>query len=159
LTPPKGEKPTNPKNPIGSDKVPLHLWPPTATAYGSMGLLDGGLKYGIANYRVAGVRASIYIAALQRHIAAWYDAGEECAEDSGVEHLGHALACLAIIIDAKEQGVLVDDRPPRSAFNRLCARLAGTVARLRKQHVDKNPRHFTIADSDLAPGVDPKENA
>lgn len=158
FTPPKGEKPTNPKNPISSNKVPMHLWPATATAYGSMGLLDGMLKYGYANYRVAGVRASIYIAALKRHIDQWYDAGEECASDSGVEHLGHALACLAIIIDAKEQGVLVDDRPPRSAFNRLCERLGTTVAELRKQHADKNPRHFTINDSDIRVS-DPKENS
>ena len=34
-------KPTNPKDMIGSDKVPLHLWPETATVMGTMGLLDG----------------------------------------------------------------------------------------------------------------------
>ena len=156
---PKGEKPSNPKNPIGSDKVPMHLWPETATALGALALLDGGLKYGIANYRVAGVRASIYIAALKRHIAAWYDAGEECASDSSVEHLGHALACLAIIIDAKELGVLVDDRPRSSAFMRLSARLEKTVAYLRERHKGKNPRHYTVADNGIGTFPDPKERA
>ena len=34
-------KPTNPKDAIGSDKLPLHLWPSTATALGCLGLLDG----------------------------------------------------------------------------------------------------------------------
>ena len=156
---PKGEKPTNPKNPIGSDKVPMHLWPETATALGALALLDGGLKYGIANYRVAGVRASIYIAALKRHIAAWYDAGEDCASDSQVEHLGHALACLAIIIDAKELGVLIDDRPRSSAFMRMSARLEKTVAYLRERHKGKNPRHYTIADNGIGTFPDPKERA
>ena len=156
---PKGEKPSNPKNPIGSNKVPMHLWPETATALGSMALLDGGLKYGIANYRAAGVRASIYVAALKRHMAAWYDAGEECAEDSGVDHLGHALACLAIIVDAREAGVLVDDRPKSGGFMGLCRRLEQTVQMLRERHKDKNPRHYTVADNGIGTFPDPKERA
>ena len=52
-------KDTNPKDAIGSGKVPMHLWPSTATAVGSIALLNGALKYGRSNWRVAGVRASI----------------------------------------------------------------------------------------------------
>jgi hypothetical protein len=42
---------------------------------------------------------------------AWFN-GEECAQDSGVHHLAHAMACLAILLDAKTCGKLNDDRPP-----------------------------------------------
>lgn len=63
-------KPTNPKDLIGSGKLPLHLWPTTATAMGCIGLLEGMLKYGRSNWREAGVRASIYVDACKRHLDA-----------------------------------------------------------------------------------------
>ena len=66
-------KPSNPKDAIGSDKLPLHLWPALASAEGSLALLDGALKYGRSNFRVAGVRASIYNDALRRHMDAWFE--------------------------------------------------------------------------------------
>jgi hypothetical protein len=53
-------KDTNPKDAVGSDKLPLHLWPESATMYGCLGLLEGMSKYGRSNWRAAGVRASIY---------------------------------------------------------------------------------------------------
>jgi hypothetical protein len=59
-------KPSNPKDAIGSSKLPLHLWPETATLLGSLGLLDGMLKYGRAIFRAIGVRASIYYDACRR---------------------------------------------------------------------------------------------
>lgn len=52
-------KPTNPKDAIGSSKLPLHLWPTTATVVGCMALLDGALKYGRSNWRPGGVRALV----------------------------------------------------------------------------------------------------
>ncbi len=50
----------NPKDSIGSTKIPMHLWPDTATVYGALALLDGAAKYGRGNYRASPVRASIY---------------------------------------------------------------------------------------------------
>jgi hypothetical protein len=50
-------KETNPKAAIGAHKIPFHLWPESASALGSLGMLDGMLKYGRANWRVSGVRA------------------------------------------------------------------------------------------------------
>lgn len=44
-------KPTNPKDIIGCNKIPMHLWPETATMLGAMALLDGMLKYGRSNWR------------------------------------------------------------------------------------------------------------
>ena len=54
-------KPVNPKDGIGNTKLPLHLWPFSATAHGSLALLDGMLKYGRLNWRGTEVRASVYV--------------------------------------------------------------------------------------------------
>ncbi len=106
-------KDTNPKDAIGSRKPGLSAIPMPALFEIGAAMIDGGCKYGRHNYRVAGVRASIYLDALMRHIAAWWE-GEECAKDSKIPHLAHAIACMVILRDAERQGKLYDDRPPRS---------------------------------------------
>ncbi len=68
------EKDTNPKSAFGSAKVHLHLWPMSATVAGSMGMLEGALKYGRGNTRVKGAAASIYYDALMRHVGLWFEA-------------------------------------------------------------------------------------
>lgn len=143
-------KPTNPKDAIGSNKLPLHLWPETATVFGALGLLDGMLKYGRSNYRAIGVRATIYVDACKRHLNAWLE-GEECADDSSVPHLGHALACIAILVDAQAAGKLNDDRLIRGGYKELVERWTPLVAEIKERHKDKDPKHYTIADNrDLA---------
>ncbi|MGF6154008.1 dATP/dGTP diphosphohydrolase domain-containing protein [Pseudomonas fluorescens] len=137
-------KPTNPKDLIGSGKLPLHLWPVTATALGSLGLLDGMLKYGRSNFRAVGVRASIYYDAASRHLNAWFE-GEVVDPDSGLPHLAHALACLAIIVDAEAAGKLNDDRMHPGGYRALINDLTPHVARLKEVHAGKNPQHYTIA--------------
>ncbi|SEC25556.1 hypothetical protein SAMN05216178_3996 [Pseudomonas saponiphila] len=137
-------KPTNPKDLIGSGKLPLHLWPVTATALGSLGLLDGMLKYGRSNFRAVGVRASIYYDAASRHLNAWFE-GEAVDPDSGLPHLAHALACLAIIVDAEAAGKLNDDRMHPGGYRQLINSLTPHVARLKAIHEDKEPTHYTIA--------------
>jgi len=139
-------KDTNPKDSIGSDKMPLHLWPNTATILGTLGLLDGAAKYGRSNWRAAGVRASIYYDALRRHMDAWFE-GEDYAADSGVHHLGHALACLAILADAMSCGKLVDDRMLPGDFRAFLDRYTPDVRRIKALHAEKHPHHYTIADS------------
>lgn len=141
------EKPTNPKDAIGCTKLPLHLWPTTATAMGSVALLEGALKYGRTNWREAGVRASIYVDACKRHLDAWFE-GEDVAPDSGVPHLANALACLAIIVDAQAAGKLNDDRAYNGAgYRRLVDELTSHVERLKALHAGKTPKHYDIADS------------
>lgn len=139
-------KPTNPKDLIGSDKLPLHLWPGTASMMGCLGLLDGMLKYGRSNWREAGVRYSIYVDALDRHVKALFE-GEDNDPDSGLPHEAHALACLAIIVDAKAAGKLVDDRMYPGGHRALVDELTPHVARLKEKHADKNPKHYTIEDT------------
>lgn len=140
------EKPTNPKDMIGANKVPLHLWPETATAMGCMALLDGALKYGRSNFREIGVRSSIYVDACKRHLTFWFE-GEELDPDSGLPHLSHALACLAILVDAQAAGKLNDDRQVKGGYRALMDQLTPHVADLKARHKDKSPKHYTIADN------------
>lgn len=141
------EKPTNPKDIVGSDKIPFHLWPETATAHGCLALLDGAGRYGRTNWRPLGVRASIYYDACRRHLNAWFE-GQDFAPDSGVHHLGHALACLAIILDAEAAGQLNDDRMFPGGYHLLIDKLTEHVTRVKAKNAEKSPRHYTIQDAE-----------
>ena len=101
---------TNPKDLIGAKKPRLSLVPPAGLVYAALAMANGADKYGAYNWREKKVQAMIYLEACVRHVLSWQD-GEEDARDSGVPHLAHALACLLILIDAKETGNLIDNRP------------------------------------------------
>lgn len=103
-------RPQNPKDIHGYKKVDLSLVPDIAVFHEAMAFIDGAEKYGPYNWRDNAVLARVYIAAAKRHIDYW-SAGQEEAEDSGVHHLGHARACLAILMDAQATGNLIDNRP------------------------------------------------
>ena len=139
---------SNPKDLIGNTKLPLHLWPSTATAMGCVGLLEGECKYGRSNFRQHSVMASIYVDAAKRHLDAWME-GEEVAPDSGVPHLANALASIAILVDCQAHDRLVDDRnyAPNNGYRRLVDRLTSHVTRLKEMFADRSPRHYTIKDN------------
>lgn len=141
-------KNTNPKDFIGCNKIPLHLFPETATIYGALGLLDGMLKYGRSNWREAGVRASIYYDACRRHLNAWFE-GEDLDSDSGLPHLAHAIACIAILIDAESIGKLKDDRMYPGGYKKLINKMTKEVLRLKELHENRNPKHWTIQDNKI----------
>jgi len=101
----------NPKDAIGRTKAPLRLIPPVALVHQALAHRNGSEKYGAYNWRDKKVQASVYYEACLRHLLAWYD-GEEVASDSGVHHLGHAIASLNILLDAQSIDCLIDDRPP-----------------------------------------------
>lgn len=134
----------NPKDIVGSGKLPLHLWPTTATATGCVAMLNGALKYGRSNWRRVPVKASIYVDACHRHIAAWFEGHE--TDEEGVPHLSSALACLAIIVDAQAAGMLIDDRQVSGGHASLIESLTPHVRRLRERHAGVNPKHWTIND-------------
>lgn len=108
----------NPKTAFGLKKPAMSSVPPTALIHLSRAMSDGRKKYGHMNWREKKVSSTIYYDAAMRHLMAWFD-GEETAEDSGVHHLGHAMACLAIILDASENNNLNDDRPTKGKFAEL----------------------------------------
>lgn len=93
----------------------------------SLAMRNGAAKYGPFNWREKKVRAHVYLAAARRHLAAWYD-GEDVASDSGIHHLAHAAASLAIILDAEATGNLIDDRPIPGATGRLIDELGAERA-------------------------------
>jgi len=130
--PPAGE---NPKDAVAGERLPLDLWPLTATAMASVAMLNGACKYGRANWRKIPVRATVYVAACQRHMAAWLD-GEE-SDEEGVPHLASMLASLAIVVDAQAAGTLIDDRPPAGGYRSLASTLTPLVAHLRALHAAK----------------------
>lgn len=103
----------NPKVGAASKKYSLRYMPLSANIEANRALENGAEKYGLCNWRDTNVKASVYIDAALRHIAQWQE-GQENASDSTVHNLGHAMASLAIIIDAQAQGVLIDDRPTAS---------------------------------------------
>lgn len=141
----------NPKDMVGSNKLPMHLWPTTATAMGCLAMLNGAEQYGRGNFRAIGVRASVYQSAAKRYLDAWFE-GEENDPKDGVPHLAAALACIAIIVDARVQGKLIDDRMygDPEKFRAFIDEITPHVRRLKEFHKNKNPKHWTIADSEEA---------
>lgn len=108
----------NPKTVLGLKKPAMSSVPPTALIHLMRAMADGRRKYGLMNWRENRVSSTIYYDAAMRHLMAWFD-GEQTAIDSGVHHLGHAMACLAIVLDAEATGNLNDDRPTPGAFGKL----------------------------------------
>jgi hypothetical protein len=121
----------NPKDLIGSTKVDLALVPPAGIIACALAMTDGALKYDPYNWRESGkpVQARTYVSAAKRHLDSWLD-GEEVSDDAGVHHLGHAMACCAILLDAQSCGQLVDNRPPKGETSRLLKEGSAIVKRL-----------------------------
>lgn len=132
----------NPKAIFGAQKIPMHLASPLATAYMALGLANGAMKYGTANFKATPVLASIYLDGLLRHTKAWIE-GEEFDPDDGVPNLAGALANLAIIIEARANGTLIDDRPIGDGWIKEREHLTEIYRNLKKLHEGKNPHHFT----------------
>lgn len=140
-------KATNPKDALSGSKLPLEMWPATATAMGALGLLDGATRYGQNNYRAIGARASVYIGALKRHLEAYME-GEECSADSGVPHLASILANAAILVDCTAKGNLVDDRAFPGGYLEMVDGLTEIANRLRQDRAHLNPLHYSRLNVD-----------
>lgn len=140
------QKETNPKRQYGMSSIPLNLWSPLASSYGAVGLYNGSLKYGQGNYKATPVEASIYIAAAMRHLNAWAE-GEEYDQADGVPNLGGVLANIAILIDSRAAGTLIDDRQLPGGYLQEREKLKEIVKSLQVLHAGKTPKHFTIQDN------------
>jgi hypothetical protein len=105
-------KDTNPKDAVGTRKAPISVVPAPVIAEIGLGMLEGARKYGRHNYRVAGIRYSVYYDASMRHLMAWWE-GQDADPDSGLSHITKALCTLVVLRDAMLSGKFTDDRPPR----------------------------------------------
>lgn len=128
-------KDTNPKDALGTAKVPVSTLPlqvlaeveayrqsrlnPPIVGLLGLGMMEGGLKYGRSNYRAVGVRASVYFDAANRHSWA-FRTGEMIDPDSGLYHPIKAAASLIVLKDSMLQGNWIDDRPPKAAKREHC---------------------------------------
>lgn len=108
-----GAKDTNPKDAVGIRKVPLSTVSAPVLAEVGVAMLEGARKYGRHNYRVAGVRTSVYYDASLRHLMQFWE-GEDTDPDSGLSHITKAIAGLVVLRDAMINDKLVDDRPPKA---------------------------------------------
>lgn len=132
----------NPKHAMGSAKLPLHLVPRTAIAAESLAFLEGYLKYGYVNWRATKVYASVYIAAMGRHLALFAE-GENCDPKTKVPHMAYARACAGILIDAGAAGTLIDDRPISGGYEALVEALTLLVGDLHSIFGHNSPIHYT----------------
>lgn len=148
-------KETNPKDAIGGTKLPLDLVPGSVEAYAALAFLEGALKYGKFNWRISGVKASVYIAAIKRHLKK-FENGQDVDPKTLVHHLGSIMACCGIILDAMHVGKLVDDRAPRHPTDEVIDGMVPVIAHLKQMFAGCNPHQFTIEDSQWAPESDRK---
>tara|TARA_R110001592_G_scaffold64378_6_gene197905 strand:+ start:1061 stop:1492 length:432 start_codon:yes stop_codon:yes gene_type:complete len=105
-------KNSNPKDAVGVKKVPMSTVSAPVLMEMGLAMLEGDRKYGRHNYRVIGVRASVYYDAAMRHLMAWWE-GEDIDPDSGISHITKALSCLAVLRDSMINEKFTDDRPPK----------------------------------------------
>lgn len=136
---------TNPKQALGLSSIPMNLLSPLACAYGSLGKLNGKLKYGGSNFIGTEVIMSIYMDAIRRHLDGIM-AGEEFDPADGVPHFGAMLANIDIILCARAAGTLIDDRPLLKGYREEMDKLKPIVAQLQELHKDKNPKHYLLKD-------------
>lgn len=105
-------KSTNPKDALGIMKAPFSTMPMGVAYEIALAMLEGARKYGRHNYRIMGVKASVYYDAAIGHMATWWE-GEDIDPESGIHHIGKAIASLTVLRDSMMMQNWKDDRPPR----------------------------------------------
>ncbi len=128
---------SNPKDLLGSKKPSMSKVPAIGILWETLAMMDGAGKYGPYNWRDNKVVASIYVDACKRHLDAWLE-GQRVAEDSGCHHLGHAKACLGLLLDAEATGNLIDDRPitegSSEAYQATLAEVSALIPAMQERH-------------------------
>lgn len=141
----EGAKQTNPKDAVGTGKVPFSTVPAPVIAEIGLGMLEGARKYGRHNYRIAGIRASVYYDAAMRHLTDWWE-GQDIDPASGLSHIVKALSTLVVLRDAMNNGKFHDDRPPAARNTKWMDELNDKAKEIIARYPDgKAP--FTIDDT------------
>jgi hypothetical protein len=100
----------NPKTEFGEAKPKMSDTPTYPITIMGQVFSGGAAKYGRFNWREKTVSSSVYYDAALRHLMAWFNR-EDLDPESGFSHLGHVMACMAILMDAEREGLLNDNRP------------------------------------------------
>lgn len=119
---PDNTKLSNPKDAVGTAKSPASVIPRGVVQELGLAMLEGARKYGRHNYRNAGVRASVYFDAANRHLDAWWE-GEDIDPDSGLSHIIKCIASLTVLRDSMMHANWTDDRPPKMSNRAWLAEL------------------------------------
>lgn len=148
---------SNPKDAVGVAKAAMSCLPNGPLYEAALGMFEGALKYGRHNYRIAGVRNSVYYDAINRHLKAWWE-GEDIDPDTlvedpdnpgefiGIPHLSKIVAGILVLRDAQMAGLCTDDRPPTTYKPGWIARFNSMAKGLLKKY--PNPKAaFTIEDT------------
>ena len=77
-------------------------------------LTFGAEKYEANSYR-KGLKWTRYVAAMLRHLYAWYG-GEKNDPESGLHHLAHLICCALFLLDFEDIKPEFDDRPEEKPF-------------------------------------------
>lgn len=132
----------NPKACWGAAKANFWGVPSSALIWLGNVMGSGGYKYGFYNYRDTKISASTYHDAIQRHLALYFD-GEDLdplidgpgnPPGSGAPHLAHVMACCALLLDAQENGMMVDDRSKTGNVRRILDQSAKAYAMFQQQY-------------------------
>ena len=100
----------NPKTMLGEAKPKMSDTPTESIRLLGQVHTMGAAKYGAFNWRDKTVSSTVYYDAAMRHLMAYYD-GQDIDEESGLPNLAHVMACCSILIDAKDNETLNDNRP------------------------------------------------
>jgi len=120
-------KNTNPKDAVGIKKWRQYCTIPTPILWElGVAMLEGARKYGRHNYRISGVRASVYIDAAKGHIDQWWE-GEDIDNESKLSHITKAIASLVVLRDAMIFKRWTDDRPPKVPLDEIRTDLQAAV--------------------------------
>lgn len=146
-------KDTNPKDAVGTKKVPLSTIPCGPVLLAGLAMLEGARKYGRHNYRAIGVRASVYYdAVVGRHIMPWWE-GQDIDPDSGLNHIDKAIAGLLVLRDSMLSGNWIDDRPIRNPID-LCG-LNAQAADIVERYPDAPAPFVERTTQDAVPATKP----
>lgn len=128
------KKETNPKDAVGIQKWRQYSTVPMTVIWElGVAMLEGARKYGRHNYRVSGVRASVYVDAAKGHIDQWWE-GEDLDPDSGLSHITKSIASLVVLRDAMINEKFVDDRPPKANLEAVRTNLQKVVDDIFEKH-------------------------
>jgi hypothetical protein len=134
-------KKTNPKDAVGTKKPRFYSGlPANVTKEVTIGIMEGAMKYGRHNYRIAGVRASTYIDATIGHLFDYWE-GQDIDPDSDLHHITKAIASLYVLRDAQMRNMCEDDRPPKSDVEGDKTRLQAIVNKLFEKYPNPVPAY------------------